>query len=100
MKVSGSAPSGGWLVYLGNLRSRLRGRGVAVPKRRAKRYLNKFESVWSLQSFLLSEADRTRIPIILNGDRDGVVREIMRTVIDSLAEDFSATPTEVFRYSC
>ena len=29
-----------------------------------------------------------------------VVREIMRTVIDGLAKDFSATPTEVFRYSC
>jgi len=28
------------------LKSRLRGRGVEVPQRRAKRYLNNFDSIW------------------------------------------------------
>ena len=83
-----------------DLKERIRGRSTTAPQRRSSRYLEHFDAIWQLQSFLLSEADRTRIPIILNGDRDSVVREIMRTVIDSLAEDFSATPTEVFRYSC
>ena len=83
-----------------DLKERIRGRSTKAPQRRSSRYLEHFDAIWQLQSFLLSEADRTSIPIILNGDRDSVVREIMRTVIDSLAKDFSATHTEVFRYSC
>ncbi|UCE77565.1 MAG: AAA family ATPase [Gammaproteobacteria bacterium] len=80
-----------------DLKERIRGRSTKAPQRRSSRYLEHFDAIWQLQSFLLSEADRTRIPIILNGDRDKVVREIMRTVIDGLAENFTATPAEVFR---
>ncbi len=79
-----------------DLKERIRGRGTKAPQRRSSHYLEHFDAIWRLQSFLLSEADRTKIPIILNGDRDIVVREIMRTVIDSLAKDFSATPADVF----
>jgi len=79
-----------------DLKERIRGRGTKAPQRRSSRYLEHFDAIWRLQSFLLSEADRTKIPIILNGDRDNVVREIMRTVIDTLAKDFKATPADVF----
>ena len=48
------------------LKARLRGRGAEVPQRRAKRYLNRLESIWALQSYLLSEADRCDVPIINN----------------------------------
>lgn len=80
-----------------DLKERIRGRGTKVPQRRSKRYLEHFDAIWRLQSFLLSEADRTKVPIIVNVDRDNVVREIVRTVIDSLAKDFSSTPAEVFQ---
>lgn len=80
-----------------DLKERIRGRGVQAPQRPPSHYLEHFDAIWRLQSFLLSEADRNRIPIIINGDRDWVVREIMRTVIDTLARDFTATPEDVFR---
>jgi 2-phosphoglycerate kinase len=80
----------------GGLKERISGRGTKVPQRRSKRYLDNFEDIWNLQSFLLSEADRTKIPIIVNNKREAVIREIMRTVIETLSKEFNATPEEVF----
>ena len=74
------------------LKSRLRGRGAEVPQRRAKRYLNKFDSVWSLQSFLLSEADRCDVPIITNHDKEKAVLQIILQVIDELSRHFEGSP--------
>ena len=78
------------------LKSRLRGRGGEVPQRRAKRYLNKFDSVWSLQSFLLSEADRCDVPIITNHDKDKAIQQIILHVIHELRRHFDGGPKEVF----
>jgi 2-phosphoglycerate kinase len=79
-----------------DLKERIRGRGTKVPQRRSKRYLDHFDAIWRLQSYLLSEADRASIPIIINSERDRVIREIMRTVIDTLAKDCTAKPADVF----
>jgi len=68
------------------LKERLSGRATRAVKRRAERYLDHFEEIWQLQSYLLSEADRTNTPIIVNTDRDETVREIMRTLLDVLSE--------------
>ena len=78
------------------LKSRLRGRGVEVPLRRAKRYLNKIDAVWSLQSFLLSEADRFDVPIITNHDRDKAVLQIILQVNFELSRHFTGSPLDVF----
>lgn len=78
------------------LLSRLKGRSTEVPQRRAERYVEHFESIWKLQSFLLSESDQTDVPIISNTDRDDVFREIMLFTIDKLAADFNKTPEQVF----
>ena len=78
------------------LKSRLRGRGVEVPQRRAKRYLNKFESVWSLQSFLLSEADRCDAPIIPNHDKEKAVNQLILQVNYELSRHFTGGPEDVF----
>jgi 2-phosphoglycerate kinase len=78
------------------LQRRIRGRGTDVPQRRANRYLKHFDEIWRLQSYLLSEADRADIPIVVNSDRDKVFREIMRTTIETLTEDFNSTPQSVF----
>jgi len=79
-----------------DLKSRLRGRGVEVPQRRTKRYLNNFESIWSLQSYLLSEADRCDVPIITNEDKDKSVLQIIRQVNGELARHFTGTAQQVF----
>ncbi len=78
------------------LQSRIKGRSTDVPQRRADRYLEHFEGIWTLQTFLLSESDQTDIPIITNTDRDDVFREIMLHTIDNLAEGFKKTPEQVF----
>ncbi len=78
------------------LQRNIEGRSTSVPQRRAQRYLKHFDEIWRLQSYLLSEADRTNIAIVVNSSRDKVFREIMRITIDTLAEDFDSTPEEVF----
>jgi 2-phosphoglycerate kinase len=78
------------------LKARLRGRGALVPQRRAKRYLAKFESIWSLQSFLMSEADRCDVPIIPNQDKDTAVLQVILQVIQELSQHFDGDPESVF----
>ena len=78
------------------LQQRIQGRGSHATQRRAERYLKHFDEIWRLQSYLLSEADRTNIPIVVNNDRDKVFREIMRITIGILAQDFTGTPEAVF----
>jgi len=78
------------------LKARLRGRGSLVPQRRAKRYLNKFDSIWTLQSFLLSEADRCDVPIITNQDKDRAVMQIVLHVNQELSRHFEGNPVHAF----
>jgi 2-phosphoglycerate kinase len=78
------------------LKSRLRGRSAEVPRRRAKRYLDKFEAIWSLQSFLLSEADRCDVPIITNHDKEKAVLEVTLQVCYELSRHFNGTAADVF----
>ena len=79
-----------------NLQSRIKGRSTNVPQRRAEKYIEHFDSIWKLQTYLLSEADQADVPIIINTDRDDVFREIMLHTIDKLSEDFDKTPEQVF----
>jgi 2-phosphoglycerate kinase len=78
------------------LRDRFRGRGKQVDKRRAERYLGHFDEIWRLQSHLLSEADRGQVPIIVNNNREQVIRDVMGVIMDALVERLDATPAEVF----
>ncbi len=78
------------------LKKRITDRGEQAPERPGKRYLSNFEQIWSLQSFLLSEADRYGVPIIANDEKGKTAVKIMSTIIDSLMEDFSSTPAKVF----
>ena len=78
------------------LKQRISGRATKAVKRRAKRYLAHFDEIWQLQSYLLSEADRTNTPIIINDDRDGTVREVMRTLLDVLTSRAQPDPQSVF----
>jgi 2-phosphoglycerate kinase len=78
------------------LRNRLRGRGSEEPQRNTDSYLDSFDSIWRLQSYLLSEADRCDVPIVANDDRDRAKKEITRTIINTLSSRFSGSPAEVF----
>ena len=79
-----------------HLRDRFRGRGQQVDKRRAERYLQHFDEIWRLQSHLLSEADRGQVPIIVNNNKEQVIRDIMSVVMDALVDRMDAPASQVF----
>ncbi|MBL3527760.1 MAG: hypothetical protein JMN27_03470 [gamma proteobacterium endosymbiont of Lamellibrachia anaximandri] len=79
------------------LKRQLSGRGISAPARgSSQKYLSEFDSIWSLQSFLLSESDLSGIPIINNDDKDKATNRIMRTIIDALSENCDASVKSVF----
>lgn len=77
-------------------RKRIRGRGSMATQRRAQRYLKSFDSIWQLQSHLLSEADREGISIVVNDDREGAIVEIFRIIGDTLSAKLEPTLKRVF----
>lgn len=78
------------------LKSRLRGRSAEEPHRHARRYLDRFDSIWRLQSFLLAEAERCDTPIIPNDDKEAAIFQIISTINSELSRHFSAEPGAVF----
>jgi len=90
-----------------DLRHRFSGRRREAPDRAVKSDLSDFEHVWRLQAFLLSEADRAGIPILINDNKDKVTDLVLRTVVDVLANGESwgaqekiAAPEKDLALSC
>jgi 2-phosphoglycerate kinase len=78
------------------LRKRIRGRGGTIPHRRAERYLKNFDSIWHLQSYLLSEADKADIPIVVNDDREATLSEMLRIIVDQVSAKLKPSLDSVF----
>ncbi|HMB93006.1 MAG TPA: ATP cone domain-containing protein [Rhodothermales bacterium] len=78
------------------LRKQLQGRGQQVTSRRSERYLESFDAIWELQSYLLTEADRHQITIVPNVDELESIRLVMETISEHLATVYEGTPEEVF----
>lgn len=78
------------------IKARLKGRGKDAPARPSGRYLKNLDSIWSLQSYLLSEADRCNVPIVTSDNREKAVLQITRHVIAELGKRFRGSPEEVF----
>lgn len=79
-----------------HLQQRIKARSTNVPDRGKEHYLQYFDEIWRLQTYLLSEADLATIHIVVNEHRDKVFSEIMRFTISILAETFDNTPEKVF----
>jgi len=71
-------------------------RGDQAVQRRAERYLENFDAIWRMQAFLLSEADRAGVPIVLNNNKEQVIADLMRTIVDRLAAEATVRPETVF----
>lgn len=69
--------------------SHIKGRRATTRQRRAARYLEKIDDIWQLQSALLSEADSADIQILNNVDREETVREIIKTITQTIAATYS-----------
>jgi 2-phosphoglycerate kinase len=78
------------------LRKQLQGRGQQVTSRRSERYLESFDAIWELQSYLLTEADRHQITIVPNVDEMESIRLVMETISEHLATVYEGTPEDVF----
>jgi 2-phosphoglycerate kinase len=74
------------------LRARIRGRGKDAPDRRAARFLDHFEGVWGLQSWLLTEAEKAGITVVENSDREHTIQEIAATIMRAIAKRFPGKP--------
>jgi 2-phosphoglycerate kinase len=84
------------LLQRKHLQQRIKTRSTNVPDRGKAHYLQYFDEIWRLQTYLLSEADRANIHIAVNESRDKVFSEIMRYTIATLAKKFDGTPGKVF----
>ena len=70
------------------LRKQLVGRGTRVTTRRAERYLENFDEIWSLQTLLLNEADRHDIAIVLSDKLDDAMKLVMDSIVHHLSVQF------------
>jgi len=84
------------ILKQGALRKRIQGRGGKAPHRRSERYLENFDAIWHLQSYLLAEADKEQIAIIANENKDSTVAEILSTIADTLSVKLKPTLKQVF----
>ena len=81
----------------GRLKRHLKGRGVITPDRsESSQYLSNFDSIWSLQSYLLSEADNSTMQILENDEKEKTTDHVMRTIMEVLRSDFKAKVEDVF----
>ena len=78
------------------LKRQLEGRGKRVSARRAERYLDSFEEIWALQSFLLNEAKQLGITVVENIDLQETIQAVMTEIADHLLEAYPESAEEVF----
>jgi len=78
------------------LRKRIRGRGTSATQRRAQRYLKNFDAIWQLQSYLLSEADKEQMSIVINDEREHTIAEVLRIISDMLSAKLEPSLKRVF----
>ncbi|MBF0266528.1 MAG: hypothetical protein HQL46_14785 [Gammaproteobacteria bacterium] len=79
------------------LKEHFQGREGLAPGRYSTKYINNFDAIWELQSFLMGEADRYHVPIISNIRKDSAIQEVMKTINDSLYSYFPHEVEKVFK---
>ena len=79
-----------------SLRERFGARSEQAPDRRAERYLQYFDAIWRMQTFLLSEAERCKATVIPNSVTDQTVQQVIKVVIDVLIRDLAGDSGERF----
>ncbi len=73
------------------LAKRLKRRAKEQPERGSSRYLKQIEKIWTLQSYLVTEAEENKIPMILNVDLEEALQEILLHISKTIAQHFPAT---------
>ncbi|MET0091602.1 MAG: ATP cone domain-containing protein [Candidatus Thiodiazotropha sp.] len=80
------------------LKHHLKDRGISAPARSSQsHYMSHFDSIWLLQTHLLSVADDHSVPIISNDLKDVATDSVMRSIIEVLGKRFHGQLDDVFR---
>ena len=72
------------------LGKRLKRRAKEQPERASTRYLKQLEKIWTLQTYLVAEAEENKIPMILNVDAEEALRELLMHISNTIAQKFPA----------
>jgi 2-phosphoglycerate kinase len=74
------------------LRKRLKHREREQPERASSRYLKQLDQIWILQSYLVSEAEEHKIPLIINREIEEALDEILMHISNTITRHFPANP--------
>ncbi len=78
------------------LKKRIKGRKLLVPKRTSMAHPATFQDIWRLQEYLLDEADQAEVAIVENREKEKTLTEIMKIVMNKISQQFVTTPEDVF----
>lgn len=73
------------------LGKRLKRREAEQPKRASARYLKQLDQIWILQSYLVTEAEEHKIPLIFNGEIEEALDEILMHISNTIMEHVLAS---------
>lgn len=73
------------------LGKRLKRREREQPERASSRYLKQLDQIWTLQSYLVTEAEEHKIPLIYNVEIEEALDEILMHVSNTISRYFPAT---------
>ncbi|MEN8179531.1 MAG: hypothetical protein ABFS39_13070 [Pseudomonadota bacterium] len=72
------------------LGKRLKRREREQPERASSRYLKQLDQIWLLQSYLVSESEKHKIPLIINSDVEEALDEILMHISHTIMQHFPA----------
>ncbi|MGB5453348.1 MAG: ATP cone domain-containing protein [Sedimenticolaceae bacterium] len=72
------------------LAKRLKCRAKEQPERTSSRYLKQLDQIWTLQSYLVAEAEEHSIPMIFNSDLEEAQQELLMHISKTIAQHFPA----------
>ncbi len=72
------------------LGKRLKRRAREQPERASSRYLKQLDQIWALQTYLVTEAEEHKIPLIINSDVEEALDEILMHVSHTITRHFPA----------
>ena len=70
------------------LGKRLKRRQTEQPARDASRYLKRLDQIWALQSYLVTEAEERKIPLIFNLEIEEALNEILLHINKTITRHF------------
>ncbi len=72
------------------LSKRLKRRAKEQPERASSRYRKQIDKIWTLQSYLVGEAEEHKIPMILNIDAEEALQELLMHISQIISQRFPA----------